>query len=482
MKNIKKNCIIYIFLFICFIGLFSHSIIINSKLVNNIVTILRLFSYISLLFYFGYRFRNKDNKNDYLVSLLKIYFIILLLVTLLNINEFKDQFIFKTMSFISFLSPIVRSTSFLNYGAFILPIYIVISTLILFILDRNKILNNKKNKKIVFISSLFLSIIYGFICYKKGYFLVDDRFLNLFNPFNIFLISLTGYLCNNNDKLPFNKRLVLIFILAILAGLVAVYIIDDIIYIRFRVYISVYLVLIIQYLFFKTVKNIDIDEDRLFLGMIITTFVSFYIFRINIFLPIKLSLYLLLIILMILIACSKKTLDFNIKDSKDIIFKAVIIILLIVCLFYMGKNSIKAYKGVKRIINNDIEDVTDYLDPIVKNAENVLGDENVYSYLYVDDYKESGFLSNSRYRYRTVPNEMVNFNMVSRVFNYGTDDELLEFLCNTKVDYIIVRKSKRVEEIMNIKVPKKGLIYKKNNEICSNELEDYFISIEEVTE
>ena len=77
---------------------------------------------------------------------------------------------------------------------------------------------------------------------------------------------------------------------------------------------------------------------------------------------------------------------------------------------------------------------------------------------------------------------MVNFNMVSRVFNYGTDEELLEFLCNTKVDYIIIRKSKRVEEIMNIEVPKKGLIYKKNNEFCSNKLEDYFINIEEVTE
>ena len=358
MKRIKKDCIIYIFLFICLIGLFCKNIIINSMIINNIVTITRLFSYMSLLFYFGYRIRTNDNKNNFIISLLRIYFVMLVFTILLNINEFKDQFIFKSMSFMSFLSPIVESTSFLNHGAFILPIHIIISNLLLFMLDKNNILDNRKNKVIVFITSLFLSVIYGFVCYKKSYFLVNDRFMNLFNPFNIFFISLTGYLCNSKDKCLFNKKTVLIITSTLIAGLAAFYIIDDIIYIRFRVYLSIYLVLIVQYLIFKSVKKLEIDENKLFLAIIITTFVSFYLFEIKVSLPIKLSLYLLLIILLIVfIVYNKKNIDFKIEDSKAIMFKTITTLLIVSCLFYMGKNSIKAFKGVKRIINNDIEDV-----------------------------------------------------------------------------------------------------------------------------
>ena len=484
MENRKKTGIIYIFLFVCLSGLLSNQIVFNNIILKNLSISIRLISFVFLLFAFGYKLKSTKDKNGFIIKLLKIYLIMLVIISLFNFHSFKDMYMFKIMSFISFLSPIIKTTSIMNQGCFILPTCIMVSSLFLFIIDKYNLLKNKKNKIIIFSLILLMSFIYGFICSRKNYFLADDRFLNIFNPFNILLISFAGFNIEsaniNNEKI---KKIIIPFLIICFFGIIAFYVYDNIFYFRFRIYLSLYLLIFMISIFFMVFKYIDIDTKKLYFSMFLVPFVSYFIFNYISNLYLKLLFYILLIITLVYFI---KKIDlkpiFAFKKKKNYSLILIMFLISIGIVYFIGRNGTRAIISLDKVIKNKkVEDVTSYLDPIVDNTESTLGTSKVYSYMYVDDYKRSGFLSNSRFRYRTVPNEMINFNMVSRVFNYGTDDELKEFLCNIKVDYIIVRKSKRVEKIMNVNVPKEGLIYKKNNDYCSQNIKDYFIRIEEET-
>ena len=479
MKNKIFNLFIYIFLFIAFLGLSCYRISTDSILLNNITTMLRILSYVGLIFYFGHIFNLSDNKEGFILKIVKLYIVFLVITTLINIVDFNDAGLFKKVSFISLLSPLIKTTSTMNFGCLLLPIYILVSSILIYIIEKIKLLSNKKNTIIVFTLLIFASIVYGFLCYRFDYFISDDRFLNIFNPINILIIFLTGF-CNERikTKLSSIKKYVIPIVLISFIGLILYYINDYVFCLRYRTYLSIFIILIILTLAFFKINHVNNAEGKIFFSIILVQIVAYYIFNINTRISLKLLLYSLVIVLSIIFVLKYKPIKLSFKFNRMYLLYSILVILSVFCLYKIGKYGMKALDTLSK---NGVKDVTKYLDPIVKNAEKTLGTSQTYSYLYVDDYKRSGFLSNSRFRYRTVPNEMVNFNMVSRVFNYGTDEELNEFLCNIKADYIIIRKSDRVEEIMQVSVPKEGLIYKKNNEFCSQDLRDYFIEIREET-
>ena len=470
MERIKNNNLLLIYVFMFSLGIITNNFSFSNGIIINVLTLLKMMGFTGLIMSSGYYFSSKNKKM--IGRYLSIFYILLIVISLISYKSFMEDPIFKIMSFVSFLSPIVKTTSSMNFGAFIIPSIIIICMFIYMLLEGVIDFKNKKNLIVITVFIGILSLLYGLLCYKKLYFISDDRFLNIYNIFSSLFIFFIGILINKCNK---NKKDIFLLIILLILSIPIVFKIDFS-EIRFRVFFINYYVILLVSVLNRLFLNKDNKCDNAFILMIIIPVITNVVFNLDFQFRYLIIIYLLLLTLLLPLININKI---NIKSSiiYDYIFKTIILVSFILCLSSIKIMDLK--RNVNLIYNNKLDKTTKYLNPIVNNFYNYI-DDNSYSYMYVDLYEEEGFLNNSRFRYMTVPNQMLDFNRVSYAFNYYSDSELKELLCKTKVDYIVVKKSKRVENITGEKIPKNGKIYKKNNSYCSDDLNDYFIVIEEV--
>jgi hypothetical protein len=136
----------------------------------------------------------------------------------------------------------------------------------------------------------------------------------------------------------------------------------------------------------------------------------------------------------------------------------------------------KFKKGNLKIQESNIYSVTDYLNPFIDNIEKNISNDNLYSYIYVDEIDEEGYLSYNRVKYLLTPNQMYDFNNSVVAFYNLNDNQLLDYLNSIKVDYIFIRRSKRLANLLKINIPEDGVVYKKNNIKCK-QIQDVFLKI-----
>jgi hypothetical protein len=147
-----------------------------------------------------------------------------------------------------------------------------------------------------------------------------------------------------------------------------------------------------------------------------------------------------------------------------ILFLNFFFIILVVSLLLKSFTFIpKIFSNFQNLRESNIYSVTDYLNPFIDNIEKNISNDNLYSYIYVDEIDEEGYLSYNRVKYLLTPNQMYDFNNSVVAFYNLNDNQLLDYLNSIKVDYIFIRRSKRLANLLKINIPEDGVVYKKNN-------------------
>ena len=482
MKNRKINLSLF-FLFLYVLSCLLSFKLGRSVYVSNGILLLKIIGIVGLFISFGYDYFSGENRfNKFFKKMIIPFYICLIIFSLLSFIKIDiSDYIKKSFMMFGFLSPFFKSTYSLLGEVFYFPTMIIILYSLFYIYE--KMFDIKNNRNLIILCSFLglVSIGYGLFSYSTGYVALENGFYNIFNIFSLSCIFSLGVLAKRIDLAKkLNINIIKTFIIGIvIVGVLSLLIIkEDFLLFRITIYYLPLLLALFISLFYSKYHNKD-EKYNIFSLLIICPYIIYFLFNMISIKNRYRSLISVVLIGIVLFIIPKIKFNKKIKLNDSILKKVAILFLVGTVLFHFGLEMPTFIKEVGYIKDNKIKDVNKYLYPLVDNIEKNIKQDKIYSYMYIDEPDIKGYLSYNRLRYLLDPNEMIKFNDTTVIFYHRTEEEILEYLNETKVDYIFVRRSARIEELLGVKIPKEGLIYKKNNEIVYD-IKDSFIPIEEV--